>query len=102
MNVHLPVDQELETMPGTPSEPHDGQFSLRETLRRHLSSSSLLSSTNLLSPSASFIRSSRERDPPHGLQRSPSPVVSPRVVYAIDPDVSAVGGLDKKKKYKKK
>lgn len=71
MNIDLPMGQELETVPGTPAE--EGQpFSIRETLRRHLSSSALLSSS-----SSFLIRNAR----------APSSAQSPRVEYAIDENV---------------
>lgn len=76
MNIDLPIDMELDTVPGTPAEPQENQpFSIRESFRRHLSSSSLLSQSFIL------------RNPNMNIRSSINPA-SPRVEYAFDPDVS--------------
>jgi len=73
MNIDLPMDQ-LETMPGTPAEPADpiSTPTIRDALRKHLTTSQSFINRNLIS------------------RTSPSAATSPRVEYAIDPDVSIV------------
>ena len=83
MNIDLPMGQELDTVPGTPAEPADPSSappptSLRAALRKHLSQSSLLNS------SQAFISRNLISRP------NASAAASPRVEYGIDPDISIV------------
>lgn len=83
MNIDLPLDQEPDTVPGTPAEPAEPgephHHSLRDVLRKHLSSSTLIN------PSQPLI--SRNSSP---LSNSQSLSRAPSSENGIDPGVTIV------------